>query len=115
LARALAIPKASYLWPQLVELFKNEKKNPDYGRPLVKEGLAVALSVTVTEKTLNDLIGLVRDERQGATRVFLLSPLIKRAKRPEIAELLVSLKDDPDLKEEVKAWIKRREKRKKRL
>lgn len=73
-----------------------------------KDGLACALSVAVTDETLEELIAIAKDPKQGKSRVLLLSALKKRRdKNPLAKQAIAELANDPDLKDEIASWRKR--------
>lgn len=106
IARALAIPEASYGWPILVKEFIAE---PDAPRT-AKQGLAVALSDLLTEERLDEYLELVHDPRHGDSRLLLLDGLqrLSRRKRSRAREAYAALADDPVLGAEVRRVLARR-------
>lgn len=105
IARSLAVPEAKSIWRTLVNEYKKE---PTGGSGLgAKEGLACALSATVTEDTLSEYIDLIKDKSHGESRGLLLSELKKRRKKnPVVAQVIEELENDPDLKIEISSWKK---------
>jgi hypothetical protein len=111
IARALAVKPARFAWPNLVEEYCKAPtgwgiKSAAESEPArlgVKDGLAVALSVTVTDETMPELIELLRDRSHGEYRVLLLFGL-KRSKNPLVLEAIDELADDPDLAKEIASW-----------
>ena len=115
IARALAVeaPEVQMAWPLLIDEYRKAPTGwgiiaPGDTREFrlgAKEGLAVALSVAVTEETLPELIELAKDRTQGESRVLLLSALKKRRKsNSSVAETIEELASDPDLEREIASW-----------
>lgn len=96
IARALATPSASFGWRTLVELYRTEKEER------VKDGLAIALSGTVTDATIDELITLIRDRSYGASRLLLLHGL-KQFKTQQAHKAMLDLASDPVLSKEISA------------
>jgi HEAT repeat protein len=105
IARALAIPEASYGWPVLVEQYRAEHDNLNG-----KQGLAVALAELVTEERLDEYLELVHDARHGESRGLLLLGLqrLSRRKHSRARDAYVALADDPVLGPEVRRVLRRR-------
>jgi hypothetical protein len=102
IARALGVPATRAVgWQQLV----NEYRQTDKEQNRVKDGLAVALSGASNDSVIQDLIDLVRDQRNGTSRVLLLLG-IRKSKRPEAKQALNDLADDPELALEISSWRK---------
>ena len=106
-ARCLATKEARYVWDFIVDLYKREPLRRE-GRSGTKffDGLAVALSQTVTPKTMEEFLHLLQDPSHGPSRVLMLHPLRRRARKPEIRRLLLKLREDPELEKEIRAWKK---------
>lgn len=116
IARALAVrePEVRKAWPLLVE----EYRKAPIGRGVVapgetkefplhaKDGLAVALSATVTDETIEELIALARDPSLGG-RVLLLTG-IRKSKHPAAKKAIEELASDPALAREIASWGKGR-------
>jgi hypothetical protein len=118
IARSLAVPEAEVrkAWPMLVEEYRKAPigcgiKGPGDTKEFrlgAKDGLACALSVAVTDETLEELIAIAKDRKQGESRVLLLSALKKRrSKHPLAKQAIAELANDPDLKDEIASWRKR--------
>ncbi|MBR1211812.1 hypothetical protein [Bradyrhizobium sp. JYMT SZCCT0180] len=118
IARSLAVPEAEVrkAWPMLVEEYRKAPigwgiKGPGDTKEFrlgAKDGLACALSVAVTDETLEELIAIAKDPKQGKSRVLLLSALKKRRdKNPLAKQAIAELANDPDLKDEIASWRKR--------
>lgn len=71
-----------------------------------KDGLAVALSVIVTDDTIEELVALVKDERNGDSRLLLLTGL-DRSRHPIAQKALESLTTHPYLGGEAKRALRR--------
>lgn len=115
IARLLAAPspKVRKAWPILVAQYKSARsgmgitapgdtRENEYGE---KDGLAWALTATVTEEKLDELISLVKDPRHGPSRILLLPPLRRRRRKNlMVRQLLDELASDPDLCKEIASW-----------
>lgn len=117
IARSLAVPEPEVIkaWPLLVEEFRKApigwgiklKGDTEKLKLGAKDGLACALSATVTEDTLEELIALLKDPAHGESRILLLSPLRKRRKKnPRVRQVLEELATDPDLAKSIATWKK---------
>lgn len=95
IARALATPEASFGWRALVDLFRSEIEQR------VKDGLAVALSATVKDDTVDELIALAQDDTHGPSRLLLLNGL-KRSGTQQARRALLSFTSDPVLSQEAR-------------
>ncbi len=98
IARALAIPGASFLWPFLESEFRAAPNRSGY-----KMGLGLALSTVVKSKEIDKLIELAKDRSQGQDRLMLLARL-RRSKLPQAKQALMDLRDDPDFAAQYAAW-----------
>jgi hypothetical protein len=107
IARALAVPEAHSAWPRLLELFKRE---PARLRRDVKWALAVAVAGTTTEAEVDTIMELVRDPSQGKYRLAWLRPL-RRSGNPAARKTLEDLREDPDLRKELRVLLGRPRKR----
>jgi hypothetical protein len=103
IARALAVPEAAPAWPLLLELFRLE---PAGGARDVKWGLAVALAGASTEDVVDTMLEMMRDRRLGKYRLAWIGPLL-RSQNPEAREALESLREDPDLKKQLRVDLGR--------
>jgi len=101
IARALALKEARPLaWEQLISLI-GSKSLPKQ----VADGLMVALSAMARPTDLQAMLGLISDSSIGASRIFLVRNLM-RSKKPEARQVLVNLRDDPDLRMDIAARLK---------
>ena len=100
IARALAVPEASFAWDVLTQLYRNEQE------VRAKDGLAVAISAVANDEVIGDLIALIRDTRQGPSRLLLLRAL-ERSSDPKAYKTLVELAPDPNLSKEVQVILRR--------
>lgn len=115
IARALAIPHVEVQknWSLLVA----EYCKTSFGQGIVaigdtkeyrlgaKDGLAVVLSVAVTNHRLPELIELASDPIHGSSRVLLLSALRKRRRTNRLVqEAIPRLSRDPELGKELSSW-----------
>lgn len=97
MARALGAPVARPIWRTLAGLYVAEENDQ------VKQGLACAVAETVTDDTLDELLALIADPRNGLTRnLLLLAKMPTRA-----ATVLEGLVADPDLRQELPRLLKR--------
>lgn len=99
-ARAMAVPGAKFAWPLLVRLYRQEHERR------TKDGLAVAISNIADDETLDELIALARDARNGESRLLLLSAL-ERSRLPQARKALMKLGGDPALQKEVQRILRR--------
>lgn len=114
IARSLAVPEAKQVWSTLVAEYRKAPmgwgiKAPGDTKEFrlgAKDGLACALSVAVTDATMEELIGIVKDRTHGESRVLLLSAL-RKSKNPLAKQALEELANDPDLAKEIASWRKR--------
>jgi hypothetical protein len=118
IARCLSVPEPEVrtAWPVLIRQYRMAKMGrgiiapgdtKDY-RLGVKDALACALSVAVTDETLPELIMLTKDRTQGESRVLLLSALKRRRNRnPLVKRAIDDLASDPDLEKEIASWHRR--------
>jgi hypothetical protein len=100
IARALGVPDASYAWSTLKRLYRDEQDER------VKDGLAVALVGAANHARLGDVVALVRDPRQGPSRILLLGAL-ENSSDPRARAALMDLGTDPDLTLEIQDIFKR--------
>ena len=84
IARALAVRDSRFAWETLVRLYRDETPGTD-----AKDGLAVALAAAADDGVIEDVIGLVQDERHGESRI-LLSRALAKSKRPEARAALAA-------------------------
>ena len=103
IARALAVREARYAWPILANAYRAEPN----GRRTAKDGLAVALSATVTPETLLEFINIVKDRSNGESRVLLLRPL-RKLKSDVARSVIEELSSDPELAKEIASWKSRK-------
>jgi hypothetical protein len=102
-ALALAVPEAKFAWDRLVQLYRNERE------VWPKSRLAVALAAIADEETIEDVIELTRDKRNGSSRFLLLSALEKSSNQ-RAHKTLLELRNDEDLKKEIKIVLRRMKK-----
>jgi len=101
IARALAVPEASWAWGILVALFNRE---PIGGRRDVKWALACALSGAATDEVIDKIVALVQDPSVGENRLALL-PALARSEMPHVRKALEELRQDPQLKREIRILL----------
>jgi hypothetical protein len=105
MARALARREArDVVWQDVVALYRQEHDEPG-GR--VQEGLGSAIHVMARRDDLDTLIELIRDPKNGSSRVFFVRNLA-RTNSPKAFEVLSDLRHDPDLRVEIGLVLKRR-------
>lgn len=117
IARSLAVPdpEVRKAWPVLVREYRkapvglgtvapgDTKEYPLHA----KDGLAVALSATVTDATIDELVALAKDSSLGESRVLLLRG-IRKSKNPVAKRAIKELASDPTLAKEIASWGKSR-------
>lgn len=113
LARSLGVPEPEVreAWPLLVREYRKAPDGWGITAPGdhrmykldAKNGLAIALSVAVTDATLGELIDLVEDSSLGESRIFLLRAL-KKSKLPIAQSEIVKLASDPVFEKEIASW-----------
>lgn len=115
IARVLATPAPAVrkAWPVLVDQYKTARSGFGLTAPgdtreseyLEKDALAYVLATAVTDRTLDELVGLVKDPQHGPSRVLLLPALKRRRKNnPSVRQLVDELASDPDLQREIASW-----------
>jgi hypothetical protein len=104
IARALAVREALEYWSDLVDLYRRTPNQREGGKRCgLKHGLACALAVASTEKTLGELVELARDPSNGDSRVLLLDG-IRRSRSALAKQAVQTLVNDPGLAREIKSW-----------
>ncbi len=101
IARALAVKDARLIaWDHLIASLRKKlfPKEPN-------DAIMVAIAAMARPTDLECLIDLIKDESLGSCRIFLVRNLM-RSKRQEARNVLLSLRDDPDLKREIAARLK---------
>lgn len=104
IARALAVPQASFAWPTVVQAYREEHD------ARVKDGLAAALAVIGGNERLDEIIALAGDRTHGFSRVLLLGAL-ERSREPRATAALMALGSDPDLQHEIQVILRKRKRR----
>lgn len=104
--RALAVKPAAVYWDELVALYKSVDSGD------TKDGLAVALMVTVTKDTIGELIALCEDHGAGPERIYFLKPIMRLGGGRGHA-MVASVIDDPVLGKEATALVSRATRRNK--
>lgn len=104
IVRALAVPEAHGVWPQLVAAFKSEQ---DDG---MKAALAIAVGGASGAEDTEQLRALVHDEDLGTFRVPLIWGLAK-SRDPMATEVLRKLRDHPELGAEARKGLRKRKRR----
>lgn len=109
---SVPVPAVRKAWPLLVREYADARTGSGIIAPgdtlelpyPEKDALANALAAAVTNRTLGDLVDLVRDRSHGESRILLLSPLFRRRNRDEtVTTLLDHLAEDPELATEIGA------------
>jgi hypothetical protein len=72
-----------------------------------KDGLACALTATVTEAVMDEMVALAKDRSNGDSRLLLLRGL-KKSKSAIARQALEELASDPALSKEIASWRKRK-------
>lgn len=117
IARALSIrfPAVRAAWPILVKEYRNTPEGwgivaPDDTVNVklgAKDGLACTLCVAVTDETMEEFIGLIKDPANGESRILLLKPL-RKSKNPQAKIVLEELASDPVFAKEISSWNKKK-------
>lgn len=100
IARAMAVPEAKFAWPALVMLYRTESG------PRTKAGLAVAIGNLADAQTLDEVVALAREPRNGDSRVLLL-PAFERIAGSASQKALMELGGEPTLHKEVQRILAR--------
>ena len=104
IARALAVREARFAWATLKQHYLDERDEAP------KDGLAAALSAIADARLVPDVIALVRDVRNGTSRVLLLRALT-RSKDRKAHDAIRELATDPDLEKEIAVILRRKDRR----
>ena len=113
IARALAVPEASWAWQELLSLFMREPVGwqPDAGGQRdVRAALAIALAGAATESVAEQLAALLEDSSLGKYRLPWVRPL-SQSSNPTVRRALEGLRTDPDLRRELRTVLGRPRKR----
>jgi hypothetical protein len=91
IARSLAIPESASIWSILADMYEREPSSESGVG--AKAGLAVALAVSATRDNVGRLATLIRDPRNGSSRLAFVRPLHKyRLVEPIAYETLSELR-----------------------
>lgn len=101
IVRALAVPEAHSLWPQLLDAFRTEQ---DQG---MKFALAIAVGSASGPEDTEQMTELVHDEGLGTCRVPLIWGLAK-SRDPRATDVLRELRDHPELGTEARKGLRKR-------
>ena len=104
IARALAVPQAKFAWDVFASLYRDEESGD------AKDGLAVALAAAADDDVLEDVIALLRESRNGPSRVLLLS-VLEESPDPRTRAALMELGTESDLESEIQAILRRQRNR----
>lgn len=107
IARALAVREARPSWQILERTYRKWNDPSGIG---AKAGLACALAATAHDGVADQLLKLLRDPRQGESRVLLLLGLGK-LRTVSVEKLLAELQKDPVLSQQAQAMLRRRARR----
>jgi hypothetical protein len=99
IVRALAVPEAHRMWPQLLDAFKREEDEN------MKLALAIAVGGASGTEDTEQLTELVHDEELGTHRVPLIWGLAK-SRDPRATEVLRALRDHPELGAEARKGLR---------
>jgi hypothetical protein len=110
IARALAVPEASWAWERLRSLLVRE---PDRRNREVKFALALAVVAAAPKGSTSRMLELICDTSLGSSRLAFV-PALMRSRDPRAIETLEQLRNDPDLTKEVQFRLDQREKRSQR-
>lgn len=97
-ARALAVPPAAPMWAALRDLYLASRGHGE------AEGLAVALSASVTPAHLEDLISLLDHKAGGDTRIHFLKSILRLGGQRG-HDVVASLRSNPTFGKEARALI----------
>lgn len=101
LGRALAVKSAVVFWERLSERWLSAR---DAGE---EDGTAVALAACATKSQVEDLIGFLRVEKRGDSRIYFLRPILQHGGQHG-RKVVESLTGDPVFAKEATALLKRR-------
>jgi hypothetical protein len=104
LGRALAVKPAVAFWGTLSKLYLAAQG------PREEAGLAAALAASVTADHLDELIGLLREDTRGDSRILFLRPIL-RLGRERGRELVEALQSDELFGREARALLSKRKRR----
>ena len=104
IARCLAVRDARRFFDLIVAAYEREPLYVEDKPSATKDGLAIAVAATATSDKLAQLIKLLKNGELGESRIFLLSPLRKRAKENIVRIALQELTLDPNLTKEINSW-----------
>jgi hypothetical protein len=106
LARAMSERAANFAWNDLVAMYAAT----DNSNVRVKDGLAVALAGAVGPEQLDELVALIRDTRNGASRVLLTIGLRLLSAEKQL-KLFEEFSNDPEIAPEANDKVKKLRKR----
>lgn len=93
IARGLGRREARPVWDELVALYVEENAGTE-----TKDGLAATLGAIADRSRLDQVLGLMRDERHGGSRILLISALTRLRSRALLEEFV----EDPVLGKEAR-------------
>lgn len=100
LASMLSVPEARSFWSELLRLYRDERGEQ------TKDALANVIAAIADESRLGEVISLVRDQKNGSSRLLLLCVLERSADRRARATLM-ELGTDPELRKEIRVILRR--------
>src|SRR5262249_9336644 len=106
IARALSVPGAKIGWDILQRTFVDD---PTSGT--TKDAIGFALSAAADDTVLDDVIRLIRDKKNGESRLTLV-PALGKSDDAKALETLKELQGDPELSFEVRKCLRLKERRK---
>lgn len=101
IGRALATPHAARHWDAIKHAYEVEQE------PRAQDGLAVALAAIADDTKLDEILALVKDRSNGASRIFLLKALARSEDRRARAALM-DAGTDPDLADEAQHILRKK-------
>lgn len=104
LGNELAVRSAVTYWPRIKNLYLAPRTAAE------QEAAAIALSGCATAAEYDELVSLLTDPQGGPYRIFFLNPIVRLGRDAGWA-VVESLRDDPELVEEISVMFKRRARR----
>jgi hypothetical protein len=101
MAQAIAFRETNPYWNDLLKIYM-----ANVGDNVVRQGLAVAMAASYSQKELHILVELCKDPAFGDSRLLLLDGL-RRSKADVALATLLELADDEKVGKQVTKWLKR--------